>query len=136
MSDKFTIGELADRTGVTAKTIRYYEKIDLLLPAERGDNNYRYYTDEQVYQLRFIRRAQRLGLTLNEIKDLMDLARETKCNELRASLDELFVQKIREYELKLAALRTFRQQLQPETGACVCEAFVLNCACLPADEPA
>ena len=136
MREKFTIGELADRAGVTAKTIRYYEKIDLLLPAERGDNNYRYYTDEQVYQLRFIRRAQRLGLTLNEIKDLMDLARETKCNELRASLDDLFARKIREYELKLAALHTFRQQLQPETSACVCEAFVLNCDCLPSVESA
>lgn len=136
MSEKFTIGKLADRSGVTPKTIRYYEKIDLLLPAERGDNNYRYYTEEQVYQLRFIRRAQRLGLTLNEIKELISLARETRCNELRASLDELFTEKIREYELKLAALRTFRQQLQPETGACVCEAFVLNCDCLPSTEPA
>jgi len=131
VSDHLTIGELAKLSGTTAKTIRYYERIGLLQPAKRGDNSYRYYSDSQVQQLRFIRRTQALGLTLAEIGELMELAREVRCNELRAALDNLFARKIREYELKVAALKTLRRGLQPEEHACACQAFVPDCDCLP-----
>ncbi len=126
-----TIGELARRAGVTTKTVRHYEEIGLLVPAGRGDNQYRYYTAAQLNQLRFIRRAQRLGLTLAEIGQLMELAGQARCNELRASLDDLFSRKIREYELRIAALRTLQQELHPEDNACLCQAFVPDCECLP-----
>ena len=131
MSDHLTIGELAKLSGTTTKTIRYYERIGLIQPAKRGDNSYRYYRDSQVQQLRFIRRTQALGLTLAEIGELMELAREVRCNELRAALDNLFAHKIREYELKIAALKTLRRGLQPEEHACACQAFVPDCDCLP-----
>lgn len=131
MDRSLTIGQLAKESGVTVKTIRYYEKIGLLLPTDRGANNYRYYNELQAYQLRFIRRAQGLGLTLSEIQELIELAREARCNDLRQALDEIFARKIREYELKLAALRLFRRQLAPERGSCACRAFVPDCDCLP-----
>ena len=131
MDKQLTIGQLAKLSGTTTKTIRYYERIGLIQPAERGGNSYRYYTESQVQQLRFIRRTQALGLTLAEIGRLMDLAREVRCNELRAALDELFVRKIREYELKIAALKTIRGGLEPEEHACACQAFMPDCACLP-----
>lgn len=131
MDQQLTIGELARRSGTTTKTIRYYESIGLLQPAKRGDNSYRYYGEGQVQQLRFIRRAQGLGLTLAEIGELMELAREIRCNELRTALDELFARKIREYELKIAALKTLQRNLQPEEHACACQAFVPDCDCLP-----
>jgi DNA-binding transcriptional MerR regulator len=131
----FTISKLARQAGVTTKTVRHYEKIGLLLPTERGDNQYRYYTNSHILQLRFIRRAQRLGLTLAEISDLMELAREAQCNELRSRLEDLFGRKIREYELKIAALRTFRHHLQAEEDICACSAFVPDCDCLPSPEP-
>jgi DNA-binding transcriptional MerR regulator len=131
VNERLTIGELAKRTGTTTKTIRYYERIGLLKPSQRGNNSYRYYDQNQVQQLRFIRRAQRLGLSLAEIGELMDLAREVRCNELRAALDELFARKIRDYELKIAALKTLRRRLQPEEQACACHAFVPDCDCLP-----
>lgn len=131
MNERLTIGELAKQAGTTTKTIRYYERIGLLPPAERRDNHYRSYNPSQVQQLRFIRRAQRLGLTLAEIGELMELAREVKCNELRIALDELFTRKIREYELKIAALNTLRRSLQPEGNACACQSFVPDCGCLP-----
>lgn len=135
MSDQLTIGELAKLAGVTTKTIRYYEKIDLLPPAERGDNRYRYYEEIHLHQLKFIRRAQKLGLTLTEIGDLIGLARDVRCNELRSSLDQIFARKIREYQLKITALKTFRRHLHTEEGACVCQAFVPDCGCLPEPEP-
>ncbi len=131
MDQRLTIGELARQAGTTTKTIRYYERIGLLLPSEHGDNRYRYYDEAQVLQLRFIRRAQALGLTLAEIGQLMELAREVRCNELRAALDDLFARKIREHELKIAALKTLQRSLQPEDHACACQAFVPDCACLP-----
>ncbi len=131
MDRRLTIGELARQAGTTTKTIRYYERIGLLLPSEHGDNRYRYYDEAQVLQLRFIRRAQALGLTLAEIGQLMDLAREVRCNDLRAALDDLFARKIREHELKIAALKTLQHSLQPEDHACACQSFVPDCACLP-----
>ena len=131
MDKPLTIGELARQTGTTPKTIRYYERIGLLPPAQRGSNQYRYYHSDQIHQLRFIRRAQGLGLTLAEIGQLIDLAREIKCNELRAMLDDIFTRKIRDYELKIAALRTLQRNLQPEAHDCACRAFVPDCGCLP-----
>lgn len=135
MEPFLTIGALAARTRTTTKTIRYYERIGLLLPAERGDNRYRYYDESHVQQLRFIRRAQALGLTLAEIGQLMGLARDAQCNELRAALDDLFARKIREYQLKIQALETLKRSLMVEEGACACQAFVPNCDCLPAPAP-
>ena len=131
MDRRLTIGELAKQVGTTTKAIRYYESIGLLLPAGQGDNRYRYYDEAQVLQLRFIRRAQGLGLTLSEIGQLISLAREVRCNELRSALDDLFACKIRDYELKIAALRTLQRNLEPEEHACTCRAFMPDCACLP-----
>lgn len=131
MNGRLTVGDLAQLAHTTTKTVRYYERIGLLPSAERGENGYRYYVESQVHQLRFIRRAQRLGLTLAEIGQLMGMARHARCNELRAKLDDLFAHKIREYELKIAALRTLQSKLQPEEDACACRSFVPDCGCLP-----
>lgn len=134
MAERLTVGELARQARTTPKTVRYYESVGLLVPAERGDNRYRYYNENHVRQLRFIRRAQRLGLTLAEIGQLVSLAREVRCTDVRASLDAMFAQKIREYELRIAALETFRRNLQPSEGegCAICQAaFGSNCACLP-----
>ncbi len=64
----------------------------------------------------------------------MELARNHRCNELRGSLERLFDRRIREYELKLAALRTLKLALQPEGDACDCRSFVPDCDCLPTGE--
>lgn len=137
MNGRLTVGDLAEQAQTTAKTVRYYERIGLLPAAERGENGYRYYGESQVHQLRFIRRAQRLGLTLDEIGQLMGMARHAQCNELRLKLDDFFAHKIRDYELKIAALKTLQSKLQPEEDVCACRAFVPDCGCLPAnnDEP-
>ena len=131
MLGALTIGDLARRAGTTTKAVRHYEALGLLRAASRGENRYRYYDESQLQQLRFIRRAQRLGLTLSEIGQLMELAGQARCNELRSALDELFARKIREYELKIAALNTLRRELQPEENGCACRSFVPDCDCLP-----
>ena len=65
------IGELARRTGVNTKTIRYYEDIGLLPPAARTPSGYRQYGEEDVDRLEFIRNAKALGVALEEIKEVL-----------------------------------------------------------------
>ena len=73
MTNELHIGELAQTSGVPAKTIRFYEEIDLLPPAQRAENGYRLYDAEDVQRLRFIRNARSLGFTLDDLKEVLAL---------------------------------------------------------------
>lgn len=70
------IGEAARQSGISAKMIRYYEASGLIPPAARRDSNYRDYSDKDVHELRFIRRARDLGFSVAEIADLLSLWRD------------------------------------------------------------
>src|ERR1700694_4677039 len=80
MSDGIKIGELAARCGVTRDTVRFYERLGLLRPPQRTASRHRVYESKAVERLRFIRGAQRLGLTLEDISELLR-ARETGSRE-------------------------------------------------------
>ena len=71
------IGELADATAVGIQTLRYYERIGLLLPARRRPSGFRVYDEQATRRVRFIRRAQDLGFTLREIAELLALWGQT-----------------------------------------------------------
>ena len=73
MRDGMRIGELAARFGLNPKTIRYYEEIGLLKRADRTESGYRLYTRQDVERLGFIRRAKMLGLSLDEIRDILSV---------------------------------------------------------------
>ncbi len=70
------IGAVADAAGVSAQTIRFYEREGLLPPPRRGPNGYREYEDSTLNRLRFIRSSQAAGLTLVEIASILDLRGE------------------------------------------------------------
>lgn len=72
------IGQAAQRSGVSTKMIRHYEAIGLLRPAARGENDYRQYGASDVHELAFIRRARRLGFSVEEIRELLALWRNGK----------------------------------------------------------
>ena len=67
------IGELADAAGVTSQAVLFYERNSLLPDAERGANGYRVYDESTLARLRFINLAQAAGLTLSEIRSIIDL---------------------------------------------------------------
>jgi MerR family transcriptional regulator, copper efflux regulator len=104
-----TIGEAAARSGVPAKTIRYYEHIGLIGAASRGANLYRTYTDADVEMLRFIGRARRLGFSVQDLKQLVALYRDRS----RASADvkAIALQHVERIDRKLAELQTVRAAL-------------------------
>lgn len=104
-----TIGRAAADAGVPAKTIRFYEQLGLVKPAERLANGYRAYDESNVQTLRFIRRARDLGFSLPEIDKLLALYR----NRRRASEDvkRLALAHIADVDQKIAELTRIRDTL-------------------------
>jgi DNA-binding transcriptional MerR regulator len=109
MRDGMRIGELAARFGLNPKTIRYYEEIGLLPRAGRSDSGYRHYDSRDVERLSFIRRAKTLGLSLNEIRDI--LSRQQKGSPPCGQVLDLIDLKIRAIDQRMADLAAFRAEL-------------------------
>jgi DNA-binding transcriptional MerR regulator len=70
---KLTIGDVAEQAQVHSETLRYYERRGLIARPPRSRSNYRLYPEETVQRVRFIKRAQALGFSLNDIKELLSL---------------------------------------------------------------
>jgi len=110
------IGEAARRSGVPAKTIRYYEDVDLIPNAVRRDNGYRDYSDRDVEVLRFLRHARGLGFSVEECRGLLSLYED----KTRASADvkALALKHIVEMDAKIAELQSIRATLQTLADRC------------------
>ncbi len=76
---QLTVSKLAEQAGTSADTVRYYERIGLLPETERSPSGYRLYGDEAVERLRFIKRAQRFGLRLEAIAELLEVRQQGLC---------------------------------------------------------
>src|SRR5712692_1889547 len=115
MTSGLKIGELAQRAGVTAKAIRFYERKRLLPPAKRAANRYRFYGDEAVGILSFIKRATGLGLTLAEIKEIIAIRRGGRppC----AHVHRLLRDKAAELDRKLEDLLELRRRIRRSLAA-------------------
>ena len=103
------IQELAQRTGVSAKTIRYYESIGLLPEPQRAENNYRQYTSDVIERLRFIVTARRLGFNLTDIGEFLT-ARDEGTLPCKRVLDS-FDQRISDIDGRIADLLALRDTL-------------------------
>lgn len=103
------IGELAERMALNPRTIRYYESIGLLPEPDRTASGYRAYDEADVDRLAFIRSAQRLGLALDEIREVLALRErgEVPCGYVR----ELISKEIIDVDRRLEELRVLRQEL-------------------------
>lgn len=127
-----TIGELAARTGVTAETIRYYEREGVIPPAERrGSGQYRRYAAADAERLRFVRRARDLGFSLDEVRELLDLASGARGGPC-AEVSRMAQAHLAQVDAKLAQLAALRGELGRLVDACNRDAAVSDCSLLQA----
>lgn len=110
------IGTVAKRSGVPAKTIRYYESIGLIPPADRAENGYRHYSQTDLETLRFIQRARRLGFPVRDVASLLALWRDR--NRASADVKAFAMRHIKEVEQRIAELETIRKTLINLTECC------------------
>ncbi|CAM3556147.1 heavy metal-responsive transcriptional regulator [Nocardiopsis gilva] len=103
------IGELASRLRVNRKTIRYYEGIGLLPPAERTSAGYRVYTEADVERVAFIKSAQRLGVRLDEVREILAFRDrgELPCDYVRATVRR----QVADIDQRIADLQRLRDDL-------------------------
>ena len=102
-------GDVAKQLGIGVQTLHYYEREGLIPPPPRSRSGYRLFTPELVDRVRFIRKAQAIGLPLAEVKDILRLTEEgsSPCARVQAALTE----KLREVNEKLRELESFRDEL-------------------------
>ena len=127
-SASLLIGKVARRAGVGVETIRFYERQGLLTAPIRKDSGYRLYPEHVLGRIRFIKRAKELGFSLKEIKELLELRRnssapcEDVCEKAQA--------KIASIERKIAMLTKMKQALSELFAACQVRASFADCPIL------
>jgi MerR family transcriptional regulator, copper efflux regulator len=108
---RLKIGDVATRSGLSVKTVRYYEEIGLLAPTvERSDSGYRLFDQSVINRLAFVKRAQSLGLSLSEIRDILNISDrgELPCEEVKQHL----AMKVEEINHQITALEILKSELQ------------------------
>ena len=116
MARAFHIGAAAKQTGLSIDTIRFYQKSGLLAPPARTNAGYRLFTESEIAQLQFIARAQDLGFSLAEIKELTSVRNETSraCPEVR----NLLHRKLQDVRNKIAVLKELEAELKRGLRSC------------------
>lgn len=110
------IGTVAERSGVPPKSIRYYESIRLIRPAERRANGYRSYSPLDMRTLAFIKRARSLGFSVEDVRDLLDLWRDR--NRKSAAVKAMTARHIEALDRKIKELRSMRKALAELVKRC------------------
>ena len=132
------IGELAKLLGTTTKTLRFYEGIGLLVPAQRSASGYRLYDRTKVDRARLVVGLRRLDLNIQELQDLL---REDRKSTLRQRLLSQMDEKLRQMYLQLSILQgrcddlTVRHEALLATARgrppeCICDALLSPCNCM------
>lgn len=109
------IAAAACASGLTAKTIRYYEEIGLVVP-QRGPNGYRHFTPRDVHRLRFLSRARQLDFPLQDCRDLLMLNEDTRRSS--ADVREIAARHLAQVDERLADLSQLRAALQHLIQSC------------------
>lgn len=124
----YKIGEVASRANVNKETVRYYEKRGLITKPDRRRSGYRIFTKEHVDQIKFIKRSQKLGFTLTEINELLDLRinKNERCEKVRQKASE----KLSDINQKIEDLTTMSQILKQLIEDCKTENTQDQCVIL------
>ena len=110
------IGEAASESGVSTKTIRYYESIGLIPPAIRAENGYRNYSPFDIDTLKFIQHARRLGFSVKDVGGLLELWRDK--SRTSADVKAMALKHISDVEKRIAELESIRRTLIDLTDRC------------------
>ena len=109
------IGSVSEKSGLPAKTIRYYEDIGLIRP-DRRDNGYREYTIEDVHRLRFLQRSRSLGFSVEECRQLLSLYGD--CDRESSEVKAIATAKLVEIERKITELQGMHAMLSHLVATC------------------
>lgn len=123
MTSELTIGRLAGEAGVNVETIRYYQRRGLMAEPDKPTSGHRRYASDAIKRVRFIKRAQVLGFTLDEVGSLLELDEARACAETR----ELAAHKLQGIEEKLSDLKAMRKALTVLLRQCDAGATKGNC---------
>lgn len=118
-----TIGTLASKAGVTVETIRFYQRKGLVREPDRPPGGIRHYREGDIARVRFIKSAQRLGFSLDEIHELLRLEDGTHCDEARALAEH----KLADVHAKLTELRRMEVALSQLVDACRHQTGSVSC---------
>lgn len=117
MVTKYRIGEVADKAGITPDALRYYERLGVLPRARRTEGGLRAYGDDVLPRLRFIQQAQAMGLTLNDVKELVaneGRSGQRPCRQVR----DLLQSRLADVDARLAEMQAFRRTLRTHLRDC------------------
>lgn len=117
MHEELRIGEVADRSGVSIDTVRYYERRRLLPVAPRTSSGYRVFTSAAIDRVLFIKQAQELGFTLDEIGTLLTTSGKSDCHRVHDLLDT----KLTELDARMRSMHVFREKLKHYLAECEAE---------------
>ena len=120
-----TRGQVARASRIGTETVRFYESEGLLPPTPRSSNGYRYYPEDTVQRLNFIRRAKKLGFNLKEIKELLSLHDNPDAS--RAAIKTLTESKLMEIKHRIADLERMRKVLTHLAAECSGEGQISSC---------
>jgi DNA-binding transcriptional MerR regulator len=131
------ISELAEQAGVMASTVRYYERIGLMQPPSRTDSGYRSYDEADAARLVFITRAKRLGLTLEQIAELLPVWDGVNCGATHEQITQLVDAKRVEVQNRIHELQQFAEHLDAVRDALLESPPPVGClpdlsCCMPA----
>ena len=112
----YRIGDVTKKIGLSADTLRYYEKIKLLPKISRNDSGVREYDDKDISRLKFIQRAQKMNFSLSEISDLLKMRENPQ--KVRNEVRLLTAVKLSEVDEHMQSLTTLRNELQLLLNLC------------------
>ena len=109
-----SIGQVAEAVGVATTALRYYERQGILSPTDRSQAGYRLYDETAVRRLRFVRSAQAVGFTLDDIRSLLQVDGESSCKDVQ----RLIERRLAEVNAKMADLKRLRAALTDAQARC------------------
>ncbi|MCL5410518.1 MAG: MerR family transcriptional regulator [Patescibacteria group bacterium] len=111
MNNKLTIGQVAKRVSISAKTIRYYDEVGLLTSLKREENKYRVFSKEDVQRLYMIKKTRSLGIPVKEIKEILSKCMEKDCTNAETYVKNQLPKYIYSIDKKIEELKELKKQL-------------------------